>query len=61
MEYRLFRLYDDEPLDLLELHVLARAYDMAWRALYLCEPVGHHIIESLGFRIDFGAGGDSRQ
>ena len=42
------------PIDTLEAHVLARAYDAAWRALYLCEPVGQHAIESLGLAIDFG-------
>ena len=56
MDYRLFRLGDSEPVDALEAHVLARAYDAAWRALYLCEPTGQHVIESLGLAIDFGPG-----
>jgi hypothetical protein len=54
MEYGLFRLSDNEPIDALEAHVLAHAYDAAWRALYLCEPVGQHVIEDLGLAIDFG-------
>ena len=54
MNYRLFRLCDSESIETLEGHVLARAYDAAWRALYLCEPVGQHTIESLGLAIDFG-------
>ena len=54
MEYRLSRLCDNESLDALEAHVLARAYQAAWRALYLCEPFGQHTIESLGLAIDFG-------
>ena len=54
MEYRLSRLCDSESLDALEAHVLARAYQAAWRALYLCEPFGQHTIESLGLAIDFG-------
>ena len=54
MDYRLFRLRDSEPVDALEAHVLVRAYDAAWRALYLCDPAGQHIIESLGLAIDFG-------
>lgn len=53
MEYRLFRLEDEEPIDALELHVLACAYDAAWRRLYRTEPVGRHIVESLGLAIDF--------
>ena len=55
MEYRLFRLDDEEPLDALELHVLACAYHAAWRALYRSKPVGRHIVESLGLAIDFDA------
>jgi hypothetical protein len=35
MGYRLFRLCDSEPVDALEAHVLARAYEAAWRAPYL--------------------------
>lgn len=54
MEYTLFRLDDGTRIETLEVHVLARAYADAWRALYLCEPVGEHAIESLGLVIDFG-------
>jgi hypothetical protein len=60
MDYSLFRLCDSGPIDALEAHVLARAYHAAWRALYLCEPVGHHVIESLGLAIDFGPCGSRR-
>ena len=59
MDYILFRLEDGTRIDTLEVHVLARAYADAWRALYLCEPVGQHAIESLGLAIDFG--GHSRR
>jgi len=54
LDYRLFSLSDREPIEALEAHVLARAYGAAWRALYLCEPVGEHVIEPLGLAIDFG-------
>jgi hypothetical protein len=54
MEYRLSNLRDSEPIDVMEAHVLALAYDAAWRALHLCEPVGQHVIENLGLAIDFG-------
>jgi hypothetical protein len=54
MEYRLSSLCDSEPIDATEAHVLALAYDAAWRALHLCAPVGQHVIEPLGLAIDFG-------
>jgi hypothetical protein len=54
MEYALFSLSDSEPIDAVEAHVLARAYDAAWRALHRCEPAGQHVIENLGIAIDFG-------
>ena len=54
MDYVVFRLGDGETVDALEVHVFARAYIDAWRALYLCEPTGEHTVESLGLTIDFG-------
>ncbi len=54
MDYTLFRIHDRNRVDTLEAHVLARAYVDAWRALYLCEPIGEHTLESLGLGIDFG-------
>jgi hypothetical protein len=56
MDYSLSRLRDSEPIDALEAHVLARAYGDAWFAFFLCEPVGHHVIEGLDLAIDFGPG-----
>ena len=56
LDYRLYRLGDGEPVDALEAHVLARAYDAAWRALYLCDPAGRHVIEALGLAIEFAPG-----
>jgi hypothetical protein len=61
MNYRLFRLCDGARIDTVEGHVLVRAYGAVWRALYLCEPVGQHVIENLGLAIDFGARGSRRQ
>jgi len=43
-----------EPLDALEMHVLARAYRAAWRSLHARDPVSRHIIESLDVMIVFG-------
>ena len=60
MDCRLFRLSDHAPIETLEGYVLARAYDSAWRSLFLCEPVGRHVIESLGLAIDFGPSGSRR-
>jgi hypothetical protein len=60
MDYALFRLCDSEPIETLEGLVLARAYEAAWRALYLCAPVGQHTIKSLGVVIDFGSRGSHR-
>jgi hypothetical protein len=60
MDYSLFRLCDREPVDALEAHVLARAYGEAWYALYLCEPVGQHVIKGLDLAIDFGPYGSRR-
>lgn len=60
MEFRVFRLGDSEPIATVEGFVLANAYAATWRALYLCEPVGEHTINSLGVVIDFGSQGDRR-
>jgi hypothetical protein len=57
MNYTLFRLSDSAPVEALTAHVLARAYEAAWRALYRCDPVGRHVIEALGLAIDFGPRG----
>ena len=43
-----------EPLDTLEMHVLARAYRAAWRSLHACDPVSRHVIESLDVMFVFG-------
>jgi hypothetical protein len=59
-DYSVFRLSNRQPLDIIEAHVLARAYLAAWRVLYQCEPVGHHPIDRLGLAIDFGPTGNRR-
>ena len=60
MDYSVSRLCNSQPVDALEAHVLARAYGDAWYALYLCEPVGQHVIEGLDLTIDFGPSGSRR-
>jgi hypothetical protein len=49
--YRLLVAAPDE--DTIELHVLARAYRDAWRALYNQKPAGIHRLEQLGLAIEF--------
>jgi hypothetical protein len=53
MAYTIFRCSTGEPLDTLSMHVLARDYRTAWRALYFCNPVGRHVIEGLDVLIEF--------
>jgi hypothetical protein len=36
-----------EPLDTVDMHVLARAYRTAWRSLFASDPVGPHVIAAL--------------
>jgi hypothetical protein len=47
MDYAIYDHSTLEPLDDLQLHVLARAYAAAWRALRASEPSGLHVIEAL--------------
>ena len=60
IDYSLSRLSDNQPVEELEAHVLARAYGEAWYALYRCAPVGQHVIKGLGLAIDFGPCGMRR-
>ena len=52
-EHSIYSWSSMEPLDTLEMHVLARAYRAAWRSLHACDPVSRHVIESLDVMIDF--------
>ena len=45
-----------EVLDTVEMHVLARAYRAAWRALFASDPVGRHVIAPLDAVIEFHPG-----
>jgi hypothetical protein len=42
-----------EALDSVEMHVLARAYRAAWRALFARDPAGQHVIAPLDAVIVF--------
>ena len=47
MNYSIYTHSSGEPLDAVEMHVLARAYRAAWRALFAREPVGPHVLRAL--------------
>ena len=51
--YSIYSASSMEPLDSLELHVLARAYRAAWRSIHARDPVQGHVIESLDILIVF--------
>lgn len=59
-EHSIYSVPGMEPLDTLELHVLARAYRAAWRSLHARDPVGRHVIENLEVMIVFGSPSDPR-
>ena len=59
-EHSIYSWSSMEPLDTLEMHVLARAYRAAWRSLHARDPVSRHIIESLDVMIVFGKPAASR-
>ena len=53
LEHSIYSWSSMEPLDTLEMHVLARAYRAAWRSLHALDPVNRHVIESLDVMIVF--------
>ena len=54
-EYSIYSASSREPLETLELHVLARAYRAAWRSIHGRDPVDRHVLERLDVMILFGA------
>ena len=54
MTFRIFSHSTGEPLDGVEMHVLAKAYRAAWRGRFIHDPTGLHVIETLDLVIDFG-------
>jgi hypothetical protein len=54
MTFRAFSRSSGEPLDTVEMHVLAKAYRAAWRSQFTNDPAGLHLIEGLDLVIDFG-------
>lgn len=55
LDYSIYSWPSMEPLDVIEMHVLARAYWAAWRSLHARDPAGRHVISSLDVVIIFGA------
>ena len=53
LEHSIYSWSSMEPLDTLEMHVLARAYRAAWRSFHARDPVNWHVIESLDVMIVF--------
>jgi hypothetical protein len=56
MQYRVFSGSGNEPLDTVEMHVLARAYRAAWRSRFARDPVGRHVIAALDVVFVFSNG-----
>ncbi len=54
MTFRVFCHSTREPLDIVEMHVLAKAYRAAWRAMRAEDPRGYHVIEAVDLLIDYG-------
>jgi hypothetical protein len=57
MEYSIFSNSSGEPLQTVEMHVLARAYRTAWRSLFARNPVGPHFIAALDVLFVFNEDG----
>jgi hypothetical protein len=55
MDYRVFDLKSGAPLDTLELHVLARAYYAAWRAVHGTTPESQHPMPMFDVFFEFEA------
>ena len=45
--YSIFSYSSGEPLQTVDMHVLARAYRAAWRSRFARNPVGPHVIAAL--------------
>lgn len=53
MKYCIFTHSTGEPIDTVELHVLARAYCAAWRSMFMRDPAGPHVIRALDIMLVF--------
>jgi len=55
MKYQLLKQSNCDSMEVLELHVLARAYHSAWRRIHGSEPRHQHALPSLDLLIDFSS------
>jgi hypothetical protein len=55
MKYCIFTHSTGEPLETVDMHVLARAYRAAWRTMFLRNPVGPHVLLALDVLFVFAA------
>lgn len=55
MDYRIFTHSTGEPLETVDMHVLARAYRAAWRSIFTRDPAGPHVLRALDVQIVFAA------
>lgn len=58
--YRICSHSSGEPLDTIEMHVLARAYRAAWRSRFASDPFGSHVIAALDVLFVFSVQGPER-
>jgi hypothetical protein len=54
LEHSIFMRSSMEPIDSLEMHVLARAYRAAWRSIHARDPVDRHVLDGLDVVIIYG-------
>jgi hypothetical protein len=54
MTFKLYSYTTGEPVDMVELHVVAKAYRAAWRLVHVREPEQCHLLPGLDLVIDFG-------
>jgi hypothetical protein len=57
VEYVIFSCASGEPLDTVDMRVLARAYRAAWRSRFARDPAGPHVIPALDALIFFHSEG----
>ena len=60
MGYTIRSITGDETSETVAAHVLARAYQAAWRARHGSEPAGALVVPALDLVIDFGGASSSQ-
>jgi CelD/BcsL family acetyltransferase involved in cellulose biosynthesis len=57
MCFKLYSYSTGEPVETVEMHVLAKAYRAAWRSVHAREPGQCHVLAAVDLVIDFEDGG----